>query len=279
LARKPIITLITDFGTSDHYVGTMKGVIYNINPDVEIVDICHSVGSYDLFDAAFTLAQSYRFFPSDTIHLVVVDPGVGTARRPVLARSMTYRFVAPDNGVLSLVYDQEENIEVRHVTSDHYFLNPVSATFHGRDIFAPVAAWLSKWVDADKFGDTISDYIRFTSPKPRRVNGQIIKGVVLKIDKFGNVLTNLRPEDVPELFAENPPPFKIIINQQEITGLNLAYSMGRPGELFAMVGSSGYLEICTNRGSAAKALSAARGAEVGIVLGKEESPAGNQVPE
>ncbi len=247
----------------------MKGVILNINPEVEIVDLSHQVNSYDIFDAAFTLAQSYRFFPTDTIHLVVVDPGVGTARRPILARTIEYKFVAPDNGVLSLVYEREENIEVRHVTSDHYFLNPVSNTFHGRDIFAPVVGWLSKGVEADKFGEPITDFAKFTSPKPKRVNDSLIKGVALKVDKFGNIITNISPEDVPQLFSENPPPFKIIVNQTEITRLNLGYSMGKPSELFAIVGSSGFLEICTNRGSAAKTLNAGRGAEVGVVVGAE----------
>jgi len=279
LARKPIITLITDFDTNDHFVGTMKGVIYNINPNVEIVDITHKVASYDIFDAAFALAQSYRFFPSDTIHLVVVDPGVGTARRPLLARSMAYKFVAPDNGVLSLIYEREENVEVRHITADHYFLNPVSATFQGRDIFAPVVGWLSKWVEVDKFGEPITDYIKFSSPKPKKVSDNLIKGVALKIDKFGNILTNLRPEDIPQLFAENPPAFKIIINQHEITRLNLAYSMGKPGELFAIVGSSGYIEICTNRGSAAKILNVNRGVDVGVMLGSKESETRSQEPE
>jgi S-adenosylmethionine hydrolase len=273
LPRKPIITLITDFGTNDHFVGTMKGVIYNINPDVEIVDITHQVAAYDIFDAAFALAQSYRFFPPDTIHLVVVDPGVGTSRRPLLARSLAYKFVAPDNGVLSLMYEREENVEVRHITSDHYFLNPVSSTFQGRDIFAPVVGWLSKGVEADKFGEPISVFTKFSSPKPKRVGDNFIKGVVLKVDKFGNILTNLRPEDLAQLFAENPPPFKIIINQHEITRLNLAYSMGKPGELFAIVGSSGYLEICTNRGSAAKVLNVNRGVEVGVMLAGQESGA------
>jgi S-adenosyl-L-methionine hydrolase (adenosine-forming) len=267
LPRKPIITLITDFDTSDHFVGTMKGVIYSINPDVEIVDISHRVGSYDIFDAAFTLAQSYRYFPSDTIHLVVVDPGVGTSRRPLLARSLAHRFVAPDNGVLSLIYEREENLEVRHITADHYFLNPVSATFQGRDIFAPIAAWLSKGVEVDKFGDPITDFIKFSSPRPKLVEENLIKGVVLKVDKFGNILTNFRPEDLPRLFSENPPPFKIVINQQEVTRLNLAYSMGKASELFAIVGSTGYLEICTNRGSAAKAMNVNRGAEVSVTLG------------
>jgi S-adenosyl-L-methionine hydrolase (adenosine-forming) len=279
LAHKPIITMITDFDTSDHFVGTMKGVIYNINPNVEIVDVTHRIGSYDIFDAAFTLAQSYRFFPSDTIHLVVVDPGVGTARRPILASSLAYKFVAPDNGVLSLIYEREENVEVRHITADHYFLNPVSATFQGRDVFAPVAGWLSKWVEVDKFGETINDYTKFESPKPKRVGENLIKGVVLKIDKFGNILTNLRPEDVPQLFAENPPNFQILINEREITRLNFAYSMGKPGELFAILGSSGYIEICTNRGSAAKVLNASRGVEVGVVLRGQEAGAKNQEPE
>jgi hypothetical protein len=249
----------------------MKGVILNINPDVQIVDLCHQIASYDIFDAAFTLAQSYRFFPPDTIHLVVVDPGVGTARRPILARTMNYKFVAPDNGVLSLIYEREESVEVRHITSDHYFLNPVSNTFHARDIFAPVAGWLSKWVEVDKFGEPITDYAKFSSPKPKRVNDNLIKGVALKVDKFGNIITNLTPEDVPQLFAENPPPFKIIINQQEVTRVNFAYSMGKPSEIFAIVGSSGFIEICTNRGSAAKALNAGRGAEVGVVLGQGAS--------
>jgi S-adenosylmethionine hydrolase len=271
LARRSVITLITDFGAADHFVGTIKGVILNINPDVEIVDICHQIGSYDIFDAAFTLAQSYRFFPNDTIHLVVVDPGVGTALRPILARTMNYKFVAPDNGVLSLIYEREESVEVRHVTSDHYFLNPVSNTFHARDIFAPIVGWLSKWVEVDKFGEPISDFAKFSSPKPKRVNDNLIKGVALKVDKFGNIITNLTPEDVPQLFAENPPPFKIIVNQQEITRLNLAYSMGKPSEVFAIVGSSGFIEICTNRGSAAKVLNAGRGAEVGVLVGPETS--------
>lgn len=272
MPRKQFVTLITDFGQADHFVGVMKGVIKNINPEVEIIDVNHQVNSYDIFDAAFTLAQSYRFFPTDTIHVVVVDPGVGTARRPLLARTIDYKFVAPDNGVLSLIYEREENIEVRHVTSDHYFLNPVSNTFHGRDIFAPVVGWLSKGLEADKFGEVITDFAKFASPKPKRTSDQLIQGVVLRVDKFGNLLTNISPEDVPQLFSENPPPFKIVVNQQEISRLNLSYSMGKPGEVFAIVGSSGFLEICTNRGSAAKALNAARGAEVGVVLGASAAP-------
>ena len=187
--------------------------------------------------------------------------------------------MAPDNGVLSLIYEREESVEVRHITSDHYFLNPVSATFQGRDIFAPVVAWLSKGVEVGKFGEPISDYVKFSSPKPKWVSDNLIKGVALKVDKFGNILSNLRPEDIPQLFTENPPDFKIIINEHEITRLNLAYSMGKPGELFAIVGSSGYIEICTNRGSAAKILNVNRGVDVGVMLGSNEPEAKNQEPE
>jgi hypothetical protein len=271
LPRRPFVTLITDFGTADHYVGTMKGVILNINPEVEIVDICHQIAPYDIFEAAYALLQSYRFFPRDTIHLVVVDPGVGTARRPILVNAGQYRFVAPDNGVLSLLFTREENARVWHITADHYFLNPVSNTFHGRDIFAPVAGWLSKGVKEEQFGEPITDYTRFSPPKPKRVSESLLKGMTLKVDSFGNLITNITPEDVPELFSENPPPFKLIINQQEITRLNLAYSMGKPTELFAIVGSSGFIEICTNRGSAAKLLNANRGAEVGVIIGSGPS--------
>jgi hypothetical protein len=246
----------------------MKGVILDINPEVQLVDICHQVSPYDIFEAAYALIQSYRFFPKDTIHLVVVDPGVGTARRPILASAGQYRFVAPDNGVLSLIFAREENVKVWHITADHYFLNPVSNTFQGRDIFAPVAAWLSKGVQENRFGEPIIDYAKFSSPKPKRVSDNLVKGMTLKVDSFGNVITNISPEDVPELFSDNPPPFRMIINHQEITRLNLAYSIGKPSELFAIVGSSGFIEICTNRGSAAKILNANRGMEVGVIIGE-----------
>ena len=268
MPRRPVIALITDFGTADHYVGTMKGVILNINPDVQIIDVCHQVSPYDIFEAAYALVQSYRFFPRDTIHLVVVDPGVGTSRRPILASAGQYRFVAPDNGVLSLIFSREEDARVWHITADHYCLNPVSITFQGRDIFAPVAAWLSKGVREDRIGDQITDYARFSAPQPKRISENLVKGITLKVDSFGNLITNISPQDIPELFAENPPPFRMVINHQEITRLNLSYSMGRPSELFAIVGSSGFIEICTNRGSAAKMLNAGRGMEVGVIIGE-----------
>jgi S-adenosyl-L-methionine hydrolase (adenosine-forming) len=273
LRARPIITITTDFGEHDYFVGVMKGVILKINPEAVIVDINHQVNSYDIFDGAFTLVQSYLYFPPDTIHLVVVDPGVGSTRRPILVRTMNYKFVAPDNGVLSLIYEREDNVDVRHVTADHYFLKPVSNTFHGRDIFAPVAAWVSRGTEIEKFGEVITDYAKFASPRPKRESENLVKGVAIKVDKFGNIITNIRPEDVPQLFTENPPHFRIAVNRHEVTQLHSSYSMGQPSEIFAIVGSSGFLEIGTNRGSAAKALNINRGAEVAVILGEEATPA------
>lgn len=267
MAAKPIITITTDFGENDHYVGVMKGVMLGINPDAVIVDINHQVHSYDIFDAAYSLDQSYHYFPPGTVHLVVVDPGVGTERRPIVVQTKDYKFVAPDNGVLSLVYEREEKIEVCHVTAEHFFLKPVSHTFHGRDIFAPVAAWLSRGMEVQKLGGMLTDYARFTSLRPKRVNDTLLKGIAIKVDKFGNVITNIRPADVPKLFGGNPPPFRIIINGHEITRLSESFAAGQPSELFAIVGSSGFLEICTNRGSAARALNVSRGAEVEVAFG------------
>jgi S-adenosyl-L-methionine hydrolase (adenosine-forming) len=267
LAAKPIISITTDFGENDHFVGVMKGVILSINPDAVIVDINHQVNSYDIFDGAYNLGQSYHYFPPGTIHMAVVDPGVGSERRPIIVQTKDYKFVAPDNGVLSLVYEREERIEVRHVTAEHFFVKPVSNTFHGRDIFAPVAAWLSRGMEAEKFGGILTDYARFTSLRPKRVDNSTLTGVVIKVDKFGNLVTNFREEDVPQLFGQNPPPFRITINGHEITQISQSFSAGQPSELFAIVGSSGFLEICTNRGSAARTLNVNRGTEVALALG------------
>jgi S-adenosyl-L-methionine hydrolase (adenosine-forming) len=271
LAERRIVTLTTDFGINDHFVGTMKGVILNIAPDAEIVDINHAVQPFDVLDGALTIAQSYAYFPSGTIHVVVVDPGVGTARRPILLSTEKYYLVAPDNGVLSLVYSREERIRVRHITGEHYFLQPVSNTFHGRDIFAPVAGWLAKGVDGGKFGEEISDYVRFNAPKPKAVDARTFRGVVLKVDRFGNLVTNFTPEDVPMLFHSSPPPFKLTVGKREITELHQNYSEGEPNELFAILGSMGYLEIAANRAAAAQLVGTGKGSEVSIML---ESAAG-----
>jgi S-adenosylmethionine hydrolase len=261
-----LITFTTDFGLNDHYVGTMKGVILSINPAAQIVDICNAVQSFDVLDGAITIAQSYRYFPSDTVHLVVVDPGVGSTRRPLLVTVEKHMFIAPDNGVLSFVYEAEERISVRDITSSHYFLQPVSSTFQGRDIFGAVAGWLSKGVEVAKFGEEITDYVRFAAPKPKPVNDKLLKGVILKVDKFGNLITNITPHDMPQLFAPQPPPFKVLIGKHEISKMTQSYSEGTPGEVFVVLNSMGYLEIASHRGSAAHIVGAGKGSDVGVLF-------------
>jgi S-adenosylmethionine hydrolase len=260
----PIITLTTDFGTSDHLVGTMKGVILNINPAVRIVDLNHHVTPFDVLDGALSIANAYRYFPARTIHVVIVDPGVGTDRRPLLVSGEKQYFIAPDNGVLSMIFARESCL-VRHITSEHYFLNPVSPTFHGRDIFVPTAAWLSKAFQTEAFGEEITDPVRFTMPKPKSA-GQVVKGVVLRVDAFGNLMTNLRTEDVPAAAVESGA-IKLSVAGKEIRKLAQTFGLGTPGEPIALFGSAGYLEIAVNRGSAARTLGANRGAEVTLDLG------------
>ncbi len=249
-------------------MGALKGVILDITPEAEIVDISHAVQAFDVLDGALAISQAYSYFPNGTVHMVVVDPGVGTDRRPILASSDGYHFVAPDNGVLSMVYAREERIHVRHITSEHYFRVPVSNTFHGRDIFAPVAAYLAKMVDSHKFGDEIEDYVKFAAPRPKATGEGRMRGVVLKIDRFGNLITNIKPTDVPALFAESAT-FKIVVGSREITDIRNAYAEGAPGEVFGILGSMGYLEIVANRAAAAQVTGAGKGgSEVSIFFGE-----------
>ncbi|HKU27464.1 MAG TPA: SAM-dependent chlorinase/fluorinase [Candidatus Sulfotelmatobacter sp.] len=267
MGHRPIVTLTTDFGTNDHFVGAVKGVILDIVPEAAIVDVSHAVQAFDVLDGALTISQTYSYFPTGTVHLIVVDPGVGTTRRPIIASSDGYHFVAPDNGVLSMVYAREERMAVRHVTAEHYFRQPVSNTFHGRDIFAPVAAYLAKQVDSHKFGDEIQDYVRFAAPKPKPAGDNRIRAVVLKVDRFGNLITNVTPEDLPALFA-GKSGFKIAVGNKEISEIRNAYAEGAPGEVFGILGSMGYLEIVANRAAAAQITGAGKGSEVSIVLGE-----------
>ena len=266
MAHRPIITLTTDFGTNDHFVGAVKGVILDIVPEAAIVDISHAVQAFDVLDGAIAISQTYSYFPTGTVHMVVVDPGVGTTRRAIIASSDGYHFVAPDNGVLSMVYAKEERIHVRHVTSDHYFHQPVSNTFHARDVFAPVAAYLAKLVDSHKFGDEIEDYVKFAAPRPKAAGENKVRAVVLKVDRFGNLITNITPDDVPPLFS-GTTGFKIVVGNKEITEIRSTYAEGGPGEVFGILGSMGYLEIVANRAPAAQLTGAGKGAEVSVQLG------------
>jgi S-adenosylmethionine hydrolase len=256
-----IITLTTDYGTNDHLVGTLKGAILKINPDVTIVDITHNVTPFDLLDGALTIGSAYSYFPSKTIHVVVVDPGVGTERRPLLVSATNQYFVAPDNGVLSVIYEREkESLVVRHANVEHYYLQPVSKTFHGRDIFAPVASWLSKGWQTGSMGDEITDYKRFALPRPKEADGAI-KGVVLRADTFGNLITNFRTEDLPES-ALASGGINLQVGNQAVTRLVETFAQGNNGEAIAYLGSSGYIEIGINKGNASRTLSVGRGTPV-----------------
>jgi len=251
-----IITLTTDYGTSDHLVGTLKGAILKINPDVTLVDITHQVAAYDLLDGALAIGAAYSYFPPKTIHVVVVDPGVGTDRRPLLVSAGNQYFVAPDNGVLSMIYEQEkQNLVVRHANAEHYYLQPVSKTFHGRDVFAPVAAWLSKGWQTASMGDEIEDYKRFALPRPKSADG-LVKGVVLRVDSFGNLITNFRAEDLPE--AANGA-LKLQVGTHAVTRMVETFAQGDTGQPVAYFGSSGYLEIGVNKSSASRTLGLGRG--------------------
>ena len=256
----PIITLTTDYGTNDHLVGVLKGVILKINPEVTIVDITHAVTAFDLLDGALTIASAYSYFPPRTIHVVVVDPGVGTDRRPLLVTGQNQYFIAPDNGVLSGVFDKEANFLVRHLTSEHYFQHPVSKTFHGRDVFAPVAAWLSKNWQPGSMGEEITDFKRLALPRPKEADGAL-KGVVLKVDSFGNLLTNFKAEDLPAEVLEKGE-VKLQVGNHAVTRLVPTFAHGGAGEPVAYVGSSGYVEIAVNRGNASKTLGIGRGTPV-----------------
>jgi S-adenosylmethionine hydrolase len=256
----PIITLTTDYGTSDHLVGVMKGAILKINSEAQIVDITHEITPFDLLEGALAIASAYAYFPPRSIHVVVVDPGVGTERRPLLVSGQNQYFLAPDNGVLSGVYEKEHPVLVRHITSEHYFNQPVSKTFHGRDVFAPVAAWLSKSWQPASMGEEITDFKRFNMPRPKEADG-LMKGVVLKIDSFGNLVTNFRAEDLtPESLEKGQ--VRLQVGTHPVTRLVPTFAIGNAGEAIAYIGSSGYLEIAVNKGNAARTLGIGRGTPV-----------------
>jgi len=267
MAAPRIVTFTTDFGLQDAFVGIMHGVVLNIEPATRIVDISHSVASYDVLDGAWTIAQAYRFFPPRTAHVIVVDPGVGSQRRPILAETENYVFIAPDNGVLSMIEAREPKFTVRHITSERYFLTPVSQTFHGRDIFAPVAGWLSKGIEPADVGPEITDYVRLPLPSVEQIGANSLRGVVLKVDKFGNLITNIGEQEAPDLFAPSTPAVNILISGVTITRVCKSYAEGAADEYFAIIGSSGYLEVAANQASAAQKLSAGVGSPVGIVFG------------
>ena len=252
-----IITLTTDFGLADPFVGIMKGVISGIAPDADVVDITHDIRSYDVLEAAFIIDTAYRFFPAGTIHVIVVDPGVGSPRRPIAAAVKDHMFVAPDNGVLSYVLQTDVDVPppaAYWIKNQKLFLSVVSQTFHGRDIFAPVAAHLARGTAIESVGPRISDFVRKSLPKPR-LEGDKVLGTVLRIDKFGNIITNLKRCDLRT-------DFRIHVGGLVIMRLCANFSEAEPGEFFAVEGSTGYIELSLNQGSAASRLNVGVGAEI-----------------
>ncbi len=263
-----IITLLTDFGSADPFVGIMKGVILGINPRVHVVDLCHGVAPQDVLEAAYLLHCSYGYFPKDSIHIVVVDPGVGGRRRPLLAAGDHGYYLAPDNGVLSYLFASGEIRRVVEITAETYFLHPVSHTFHGRDIFAPVAAHLSRRGKIESFGRRTNTYTRLPLPVPRKKGERALEGVVLHVDRFGNLITNISRREISSLDPERG--ITVSIKRRTIRPLADSYESLKAGQVGAILGSAGYLEIFSSRGSAARVLKAERGAAVRVEGGKRQ---------
>ncbi|HEX8651379.1 MAG TPA: SAM-dependent chlorinase/fluorinase [Pyrinomonadaceae bacterium] len=259
-----LITLLTDFGTADYFVGAMKGVILSTNPSARLIDITHDIAPHDIQAGAFTLLAVYRTFPPRTIHVAVVDPGVGSARRPILIVAGEQCFVGPDNGIFSYIMEREKGCRVFHLTRDRYFRQPLSATFHGRDVFAPVAGALSNGVEPAELGDEIEDYVRLA---PLRSGDENLPARIIHIDRFGNCVTNITRQDLTEEMIERGA--RLFVQGREIASFRrfFAEEAGSENELFAVWGSAGFLEIVAFRASASSLLGAQVGEPVEV---KEE---------
>lgn len=242
-----IITLATDFATHDWFVGTMKGVILGIAPHATIVDITHEIPPGDIRAGAFALAASHRFFPKGTVHVAVVDPGVGSERRALAVQTANYFFVGPDNGVLSLALAREKIKSIHQLTNDEFFLKPVSRTFHGRDVFAPVAAHLSLGVPIQKLGPRLEDFVKLDWPRLRFRDGKI-EGEIVRVDRFGNLITNIDAENL-RVFGDKP--CEVFAKRKRLCPIAPFYGAVRVGRPLAVLGSTGFLEIAINGASAA----------------------------
>lgn len=243
-------------------MGAMKGTILSINSDARIVDITHEIPPQDIRAAAFNLLAVYKDFSAGTIHVAVVDPGVGSPRRGIIVDCASQFFVGPDNGMFSWICEREGNFRAIHLTGEEFFRHPVSNTFHGRDIFAPVAAALSSGVALEEFGPLIDDLVQLESLQPRRVGGGVIEATIIHIDRFGNCITNLTRDHLSA-------GAKLVINGCEIASFRefFADSAVDAGDLFCLVGSAGFVEIAAQGSSAAKILEAQRGHPVIVLCG------------
>lgn len=243
MTQMAAITLTTDFGTADWFAGSMKGVILGIEPRATIVDITHEIPAGDIRAGAFALAASYRYFPRNTVHVAVVDPGVGTKRAAIAVRTADYLFVGPDNGVLSFALAREKVSEMRRLDNDAYFHKPVSHTFHGRDIFAPVAARLTQGIAFDTLGAALYEIVRLPWPQPK-IEAGVLRGEIIHIDRFGNAITNLSSVSPAAKTARVPGKAECDVAQ--------FYAQVPVGQPIAVTGSSGFLELAVNAGNAAQ---------------------------
>jgi S-adenosylmethionine hydrolase len=260
---RPTVALLTDFGTRDHYAGTLKGVVLSVCPEATLVDIGHEIPAHDVMAGALELAACYRYFPHGTIFLVVVDPGVGSARRGLAADVGDYRFVAPDNGVLSAVFLESPPKKVVELTERKYALPTVSRTFEGRDRFAPAAGFLARGVALVALGKGITNYQTIDLPRPA-VSGTELSGIVLRVDRFGNLITNIDRRTFDQ-FAE-AGPIAVEVGGTEVARVVATYAEAPAGDLCALFGSTGHLEVAVNAGDAASTLGLGRGAAARVRL-------------
>jgi len=258
---RPVIGLLTDFGTRDHYAGTMKAVILGICPEATLVDITHDIPAHDMLTATLELAASYKYFPTGTIFLVVVDPGVGSARRGIAADTGEYRFVAPDNGVLTAVLKEMPARRVVELTERRYARATVSRTFEGRDRFAPAAGWLAKGIDLSALGRSAGSIHQIAIPAPQ-IAEEVLTGEVLRVDRFGNLVTNI-DRKMFDKFA-NADGIEISAATHRIGRVVATYAEASADEVCALFGSTDHLEIAVNAGNASDRLNLFRGAPVTI---------------
>ena len=266
-----IITLLTDFGTESEYAGLMKGVILSINPAATIVDITHQIDSQDIVQAAFTVKSTVRFFPDKTVHLVVVDPGVGTERALIALEMCNQFFVAPDNGVLTLLTDSKEVASIVRITNSNFFLTPVSRTFHGRDIIAPVGAHISRGVEIKALGEEIdASQVVCMDGLYARISGKgDLTGRIVAVDGFGNLITNIEAVQLADLGdAGHGPTLQVEIGGQVISGLSETYGNVPSETTLALIGSRGYLEVAVRGGNAGRSLNAKKGDVVCVSVRK-----------
>ena len=252
------IALLTDFGLIDPYVGIVKGVILTISPNSPIIDLTHNVPAQDITQAAFMLGESYQYLPANSVIMAVVDPGVGTERRKIIVQTKKYLFVAPDNGLLTFPIKKEEDCHCFEIKNSKYFLKPTSATFHGRDIFAPVAAYLAQGEPPQAFGSEIKDPTLLSITEPEKKKGEI-SGQIIHIDNFGNLITNIPATELKEL--QNP----LIKIKGKTIPLKNTYGNVPSGSLVALIGSANLLEIAVNQGNASQVLGAAIGDKVTVI--------------